>query len=105
MGHLVLGRLRWLGTVPTTAAGRAERLSEAKLISGVFVCFTPQVARAHAPGQDAALGALAGPLRGADADLGAASRCARLSASLRLLRAQRGPLHVSVSGFCTRGDF
>lgn len=57
------------------------------------------------PAHDARARARPGAVRGAAAAVRAPAGGARLPAALRLLRAQRGPLHVSLPGFRARWHF
>lgn len=81
-------------------AGSTEGLSD------TWLCVVPrQVCRDGPPGRDADdMGAMAGPLHGADSALGTPPRGTGLPPPLRLLRPQRSPLHVPLLGFRARWD-
>ena len=65
-----------------------------------------QVRRDDPAGRDArAVGAVASCLRGADSALGTPTRGAGLPPALRLLRAQRSPLHLPLAALRARWDF
>lgn len=81
-------------------AGSTEGLSD------TWLCVVPrQVCRDGPSGRDADdMGAMAGPLHGADSALGTPPRGTGLPPPLRLLRPQRSPLHVPLLGFRARWD-
>ena len=82
-------------------AGGREGLPDTRL------CVAPQQVRRDDPaGRDArAVGAVASCLHGADSALGTPARGAGLPPPLRLLRAQRSPLHLPLAALRARWDF